>query len=320
MLLRYLIASAIAAFVATYLFLPWLIKSLRGTSAVGKDLNKPTKPLVPEMGGLGVMLGFYIGVTLLVVISAPADAPVRPYFYAALLASLGAGIVGLVDDMFGLRKRTKAFLPFVLALPLGAAVYQSGDVYILGLNLGVIMVVAVAFGVTSAANAANMLEGLNGLGAGLMIIITTTMIVLSLILGSTEGMFLLFPLLGGLVAFLWYNRYPARVFPGDSMTLFAGATIASAAIVTSPSMKTLAAILFLPMIVEFLLKARGRFAAENFGKLDQGGRLHREGPIQSLTHLFMGRDALKEWQIVAALWCVEAVVCAGAVAEALLLP
>ncbi len=309
----YLVASTIAALVATYLFLPWLIKSLRGTTAVGKDLNKPNKPLIPEMGGLGVILGFYVGVTLLVLLSSPEDAPARPYFYAALLASLGAGIVGLLDDMFSIRKRTKAVLPFILALPLGAAVYQSGNVYLLGLNLGVFMVIAVAVGITSAANAANMLEGLNGLGAGMMIIMTTTMIVLSYVVGSSEGTFLLFPLLGGLVAFLWYNRFPARVFPGDSMTLFAGATLAAAAIVASPSMKALAAILFVPMIAEFLLKARGRFQAENYGQVDNAGRLHHEGRVQSLTHLLMRQFPMKEWQIVVVLWSIEAVLCGSVV-------
>ncbi|HYM39085.1 MAG TPA: UDP-N-acetylglucosamine--dolichyl-phosphate N-acetylglucosaminephosphotransferase [Thermoplasmata archaeon] len=278
---------------------------------MGKDLNKPDKPLVPEMGGLGVMLGFYIGVTILVVFSDPADAPARPYFYAALLASLGAGVVGLLDDMFGLRKRTKALLPFILALPLGAAVYQTGDVYLLGLNIGVIMVVAVATGITSAANAANMLEGLNGLGTGLMIIMTTTMIALSSLIGSSEGAFLLFPLLGSLLAFLWYNRFPARVFPGDSMTLFAGATIAAAAIVSSPSMKTLAALLFLPMIAEFVLKARLGFRGENFGRLGSDGKLHHEGSVESLTHIVMRHRPMEEWRVVAILWSVEAILCAA---------
>ena len=44
------VAAAMVSFVAVYLFLPWLIRSLRGTSLVGRDLNKPHTPLVPEMG------------------------------------------------------------------------------------------------------------------------------------------------------------------------------------------------------------------------------------------------------------------------------
>jgi UDP-N-acetylglucosamine--dolichyl-phosphate N-acetylglucosaminephosphotransferase len=167
--LEFLIASAVASFVATFLFVPWLIRNLRGTSVVGRDINKPGKPQVPEMGGLAIILGFYAGATLLVLSSAPETS--KSYYYAGLVASLGAGAVGIFDDAFNLRKRTKAIVPFVLALPLGAATVASGNTALLGLNIGYIMVPVVAAGVTSAANTANMLEGFNGLGAGLMICI-----------------------------------------------------------------------------------------------------------------------------------------------------
>jgi len=304
------VAAALASLAATYLFLPWLIRSLHGTSAMGKDLNKPHKPLVPEMGGLAVILGFSLGVVVLVLFGAGATNDA--FYFAALAAILGAGVVGLLDDMFRIRNRTKALLPFLLALPLGVAVYSAGDRSLLGFDLGVGIVFAVALGVTSAGNAANMLEGLNGLGSGLAVIITTTLIVLSILEQADEGLFLLFPLLGALLAFLWFNRYPARVFPGDSMTLFSGAAIASAAIISSPPLKTVGAFLFLPMILEFILKARGRFRAENYGRPDAQGRLMWDGRIESLSHAIMRWRPLKEWQIVAILWGIEASVCAVA--------
>jgi UDP-N-acetylglucosamine--dolichyl-phosphate N-acetylglucosaminephosphotransferase len=264
------------------------------------------------MGGLAIILGFYVGVIILVVTSTEGTS--RTYYYAALSASLGAGAVGILDDAFNIRKRTKAIAPFFLALPLGAAAVASGNTILLGLNIGYLMVLVVAAGVTSAANAANMLEGFNGLGAGLMICICVTLIILSMMVGSKEGLFLLFPLLGALVAFLWFNRYPARVFPGDSMTLFSGATIASAAIVSSPSLKTVGALLFLPMIAEFILKARARFDAENYGQIDADGYLRHDGPIRSLAHVVMRYRRLREYQVVALLWAMEAVICAAVIA------
>jgi UDP-N-acetylglucosamine--dolichyl-phosphate N-acetylglucosaminephosphotransferase len=258
------------------------------------------------MGGLAVILGSCVGVTLLVVFS--PDETSRVY-YAAIVASLGAGVVGVMDDAFDLRKRTKAIAPFLLALPLGFAALASGNTVLFGVTVGYLIVPAVAVGVTSAANAANMLEGLNGLGCGLMIIMTATLIALSSLLGSSGGGFFLFPLLGSLIAFLWYNRYPARVFPGDSMTLFAGATLASAAIISTPSIKTLGAILFLPMIAEFLLKASGRFHAENYGHVNPDGTLDWTGKVQSVTHLVMRGGRLREWQVVVLLWGAEAAIC-----------
>ena len=304
--IEYLVASAVASFVATFLFVPWLIRNLRGTSAVGRDINKAGRPKVPEMGGLAVIVGSCVGITLLVVFS-PSETS-RVYYYAALTASLGAGVVGVMDDAFNLRKRTKAIGPFLLALPLGFAALASGNTVLFGVSVGYLIVPVVAAGVTSAANAANMLEGLNGLGTGLMVTISLALIGVSVLAGSREGLFLLFPLLGALIAFLWYNRYPARVFPGDSMTLFSGATIASAAIVSSPSLKTLGAVLFLPMVVEFFLKARGRFRGENYGIPDQDGKLHYQGRIESLTHLIMKKWPMKEWRIVVLLWGVQALI------------
>src|SRR5207244_3108 len=93
---------------------------------------------------------------------------------AALSACLGAGVVGLMDDMFRLRKRSKAILPFILALPLGAVVYSAKNTVLLGLDIGILMALVVPLGVTSASNAANMLEGFNGLGAGLGVIMTAS--------------------------------------------------------------------------------------------------------------------------------------------------
>src|SRR5256885_5529759 len=298
-----LVASAIVSFIAAYLFLPWLIRSLRGTTLVGKDLNKAHGPLVPEMGGIGVILGFYVGVAILTAFVVPVDS--SALFFAALSTCLGAGIVGLMDDMFRLRKRSKAILPFVLALPLGAVVYTSKNTVLLGVDIGILMAVAVPFGVTSASNAANMLEGFNGLGAGLGIIMTGSLIVLAFLTNAQEGLFLLFPLLGALSAFIRFNRYPARVFPGDSMTLFTGATIGCAAIISAPSLKTFGAILFLPMIVEFILKLRGRFQGENYGKISPDGRLIWNGRIESLAHAVMKWRPLREWEIVGILWAVE---------------
>ena len=309
-----LVASAMVSFVAAYLFLPWLIRSLRGTTLVGKDLNKPHGPLVPEMGGIAVILGFYVGVGVLAALLVPAAS--SALFFAALSACLGAGVVGLMDDMFRLRKRSKAILPFILALPLGAVVFSGKNTVLLGWDIGVLMAIVVPLGVTSASNAANMLEGFNGLGAGLGVIMTASLIVLSLLTGAQEGLFLLFPLLGALAAFLCFNRYPARVFPGDSMTLFTGATIACAAIISSPSLKTFGALLFIPMIIEFALKFRGHFQAENYGRIGPDGRLGWDGPVESLAHAVMRWKRLREWEIVLVIWAFEVVVCVAVIVTA----
>lgn len=53
------LSAFIVSFLATYLIMPKLIKKLKNAEIIGKDIHKPTKPLIPEMGGLGILLGFF---------------------------------------------------------------------------------------------------------------------------------------------------------------------------------------------------------------------------------------------------------------------
>jgi len=311
------------ALLSTLIVVPWLIKNLKNTRMVGIDYNKKDRRVIPEMGGLAVIIGFYVGVIFLILF----DTVQADIYFLSLLAIMGAAVVGIMDDLFDLRQRVKALLPFIFALPLGIKIYQMAvegaangaqtfDTYILGIDIGILTIVAIPLGITCAANAANMLEGFNGLGTGLGIIMTSTMIVISIIEGETRGLFLLVPLLGALIAFLYFNKYPAKIFPGDTLTLFVGAVIACAAIVSH--LKTVGALLFIPLVVEFFLKVKGKFRGENYGEPDDKGYITYKGRIESLAHALMKRKKLKEWQLVALLWIMEIVVCAIVVIGVLL--
>ncbi len=314
---EYLIAAAATAFVTTFLAVRWLIRHLQGTKMVGRDVHKPGAPPIPEMGGMAVIAGAYAGITVLMLFA--PDGPPVEYLHASLVAIFGAGFVGLMDDLFDLRQRVKAVLPFLFAVPLGIVAFHDpdGGTTLLYADVGALILLAIPFGITSAANASNMLEGFNGLGAGLGVIMCLAMIGLAFITGDGAGLFLILPLLGALLAFLWFNKYPAKVFPGDSMTLFVGATVAAAAIMAHQ--KTFGALLFLPMIAEFFLKLRGRFQGESYGELNGDGRLHYAGRTESLGHLIMKRRPMKEWQLVGVLWAAEAVVAAVVLVSAVVL-
>jgi UDP-N-acetylglucosamine--dolichyl-phosphate N-acetylglucosaminephosphotransferase len=285
---------------------------------VGIDENKFDKPKIPEMGGLAVVIGFVAGVsTFLVIGNVLADdvetekkltdlaAPVL----AVVLAVVGAALTGIMDDLFGMKQRIKAVIPFLFAIPVGVFTADKTTMSFVftSVDFGILMILIAPFGVTCAANAGNMLEGFNGLGTGLGIIISITLITIAFITGANDTLILLFPLLGALVAFLWFNRFPSKIFPGDTLTLFMGATLACAVILGD--MKTIGALLFIPMIIEFFLKLRGRFKGENYGTPDENGYLHYEGRTESLTHIIMKKKNVKEWRLVVVLWCIEAILC-----------
>jgi UDP-N-acetylglucosamine--dolichyl-phosphate N-acetylglucosaminephosphotransferase len=306
-----LVVSLIVSLLTTFITVPWLISRLAKRDIMGIDQNKLNKPRIPEMGGLTVLIGFVAGISTFLVINKILKDVEYEFLAATVLAVVGAALAGIMDDLFGLRQRVKAVIPFLFAIPVGVYVADKTTMsFIIGdpVDFGILMMLIAPFGVTCAANAGNMLEGFNGLGTGLGIIISVTLIAISLKDGVTDSLILLFPLLGALIAFLWFNKYPARIFPGDTLTLFVGATIACAAIVGD--FKTIGALLFIPMIIEFFLKLRGKFKGENYGTPDEEDYLTYEGDVESLTHYFMKRKRIKEPRLVMILWGIEGVLCA----------
>jgi len=288
-----------------FIIVPWIIPKLRTRGMVGRDLNKPTHPEIAELGGIAVVIAFFAGVSLLLALDGATD---RELLEVSLSAVLGAAFIGLIDDIFELRQRQKAFFPFLLALPLGAALSPTVYIpYVGEVNLGSWMLVAAPFAITCAANAGNMLEGFNGLGTGLGIIMTTSLVSLAILHNRLDGMFLLVPLLGALVGFLWFNRYPSKIFPGDTLMLFMGATIAAAGMLSSLYIQT--TFIFMPLIAEFFLKFKGHFKAQNYCSQSSNGYLEYHGRIESLTHLVMKSKKRTEQQVVNTIWLVEAAVC-----------
>ncbi|UCF07696.1 MAG: hypothetical protein JSW28_08650 [Thermoplasmata archaeon] len=315
-----LVVSLVVSFFTTVFTVPWLIAQLKKKNLTGVDRNKFSKPRIPEMGGLAVVIGFIAGVSTLLAIIKVATEDSLPFLArandinleilaAALLAVVGAALTGIMDDLFGLRQRVKAVIPFLFAIPVGVYTVDTTLRFVFfSHDFGVWMILIAPFGVTCAANAGNMLEGFNGLGTGLGIIISITLIIISLWFEVWNSLILLFPLLGTLVAFLWFNKYPAKIFPGDTLTLFVGATIACAAILGN--FKAIGALLFIPMIIEFFLKLRGHFRGENYGTPDKEGYLAYTGKMESLTHLVMKKKKVNEKQLVWIIWGMEGLLCA----------
>jgi len=299
------IGAFVVSLATTYMIIPWLIPKLKAKGIVGKDLNKPDKPEIAEMGGIAAVVGFFAGVSALLALDGVQNLDL---LNVSLSAVLGAAFIGMIDDLFDLSKSHKAFLPFVLALPFGTVANPVVAIpHVAVIDFGPFMIIVAALAITCAANAANMLEGFNGLGTGLGIIMGLTLVVLSVVHDRLDGMYLLVPMLGTLIAFLWFNKYPAVIFPGDTMMLFMGATIAAAGMLSNLHVQT--GVIFLPMIAEFFLKVRGRFIAENYSTTTENGVLTYSGRVESLTHFLMKRRRLTERMLVGYIWAIEIAIC-----------
>lgn len=296
-----LVVGFFVAAAAVFSIMPMALRKLEGAGIMGKDINKPDQPKVPEMGGLVVFLAFNAAVFVILALG-NLDRVGESLVLVGLIVAAGAAITGILDDLVRLRQQFKAFIPIAFSAPLilfsedsfihfGQFSYDFGPLYAL---------ILVPLGVAAASNGFNMLEGFNGLGAGLGLIIAAAMSAMALATGQLLGLTLLVPLMGAIVAFLAYNLYPARIFPGDTFTLLVGAVLAVAAMLSK--IEFWGALLFLPHILEFFLKARGRFGTQSFAQEVRDGTMHYDGPIHSLTHLAMRSGKHSEPKIVVLMW------------------
>ncbi len=135
------------------------------------------------------------------------------------------------DDFFGMRLRHKLFFEIVLSLVIAFWLYAKLKISILHIpflgviDLGILYVPFAALVILSFTNAFNISDGLDGLAAGLlMIALISFWVISSNILDTPLSLFIAL-WLGALIAFLYFNIYPARIFLGDVGALSFGATL-----------------------------------------------------------------------------------------------
>jgi phospho-N-acetylmuramoyl-pentapeptide-transferase len=156
---------------------------------------------------------------------------------------LSFAILGLYDDVmkffkfsqtgfFGLRLRHKFLIQWVLALVISLLMYQNLKIDIfyipfLGVfKLGILYVPLASFIIVAFANAVNIADGLDGLASGLLMICLFAFWLLSASILDTPLSFFISLWIGSIIAFLYFNVYPARIWLGDVGSLSFGATLA----------------------------------------------------------------------------------------------
>ena len=186
------------------------------------------------MGGFAIIFGFIFGTAILYPF---LNAPYNFFILTATLVVVISAFIGVFDDLIDLSPIKKIILLMTAAIPLiitrlgdySITIPIFGKVY-LGIYFSLIIV---PLFVTIFANATNFLAGYNGLESGLGIITIFYYILIGLIIKNYIIVFILTPFLFALIAFYLFNRYPAKIFPGDVTTLSIGAIIASTAIISN---------------------------------------------------------------------------------------
>lgn len=327
-----LLVTIFISFSVGLIFAPRFIKFFRSAGIVGVDMHKKKRPEVPEMGAPIVMAGFLAGIFFFIWIKVFIwqDMQNLIELFAGISTVLIIMTIGIFDDLtvllkrrvkgrfkkykrIGLKQWQKPLLTLPAAIPLMAI--MAGNSTMVFPFLGVVDIgilyplLLVPIGVVGASNAISMLGGFNGLEAGLGTVLIGSLGVFAYLHGEIGAAFLAFAFSAALLAFLRYNWYPARIFPGDGLNYAIGAVIVTIAIIGN--MEKFAIYAFLPWFLEFLLKAGSKFKAENFGVLQKDETL--KAPYNqnySLTHFAMRLGRLKEYQVTAVLILFEIIIVA----------
>jgi len=304
----------LASFIATFICTPWIIPKLERANFTGKDMNKQNQKKVPNIGGFAIIFGFSAGVLLAIGLFTYLGVFGGHFNPSLILAAFSTilimALIGVFDDLFSMHQLVKATLPLFAALPLVAvnAGVMSMDFPFIGVvDLGVLYaLVLIPIGITGASNVTNMLAGFNGLEAGMGSAACLSLGIIALLTGKTESAILLFSMLGALLAFLYYNWYPAKVFMGDAGTLGIGAVIASSVIVGNYEMAGV--IVILPYTFDFFIKAVNGFPSSNWwGEYVKGKLLCRGKPIGLCQMIMKVTGGISEKGLVLALISIEAV-------------
>lgn len=291
-----LLTSIFISFFLTIVLLPKWIKKCNQVGLLWEDMNKFNHPKsVASSGGIIVVMSFVLGVLSYMAIKTyylGVDG-LNVFIFSLLSVVLILAIVGLTDDLLGwkhggLSVRFRIFLVIFSSIPL--VVINAGDNAInlpfLGLtNIGILYpFILIPIGVTGATTTYNFLAGFNGLETGQGIIILSFLSFVSYVTGNSWLALIGLIMVASLLGFYFYNKYPAKVFPGDILTYSIGALIAVMAILGN--FERIAMFIFIPYIIETFLKIRGGLKKQSFGMPQKNGSLEMPySKIYGMTHL-----------------------------------
>jgi phospho-N-acetylmuramoyl-pentapeptide-transferase len=288
-----LVAFAIAA--AAYPVLIRLFRRLKLGQPVQAELSEAhqRKAGTPTGGGILFMVLAVLGGLL----SLTTHSGALPATVALLLF----GGLGLLDDLRKLRvgaagipARVKFPLQVLLAIPV--AVLAHAPQHFLPEQLGWLYWPLALGALVGAANAVNLTDGLDGLAGGLAVIALLAATLWLPGAGAGEKAVAM-ALVGGLLAFLLYNRYPARVFMGDTGALGLGAALAAMALQQGW-------VLLLPLLgLVFVIETLSVMIQVAFFKVSGGRRVFKMTPI----HLTFQLEGWSENRIALTFWSAGAV-------------
>lgn len=240
------IVSFIFSILISYFITPFVIKLAYkiGAIDVPKDNRRVHKKPIPRLGGISIAFSFFI--TTILFNNITKDLII---LFLAIFMIL---IMGVFDDIKELGPKLKLLIQIIAALIV--AVFSVRIEFVANpfetvprVFFGYLSIPLTVFWIVGITNTVNLIDGLDGLAAGVSAISSTTFAIILFKHGDYASTLILIALIGGILGFLPFNFNPAKIFMGDTGALFLGFTLSVISVqATVKSAATLA--VFIPII------------------------------------------------------------------------
>ena len=225
-MLQYVVPFIIAL-VVSYLLTPGVKKVAIKVGAVDRpNARKVHTHVIPRLGGLAIYIGFMAAVLFCV--------PLHHELIGMLLGCTAIVAIGIWDDICNIPARVKlvgqiaaACIPVAFGIQIEWLTNPFGDILVLP---EVIAIPVTIFWIIGFTNTVNLIDGLDGLAAGVAFIASISMFLLAVNLNQFLPALIFVSMAGAALGFLQYNFNPAKIFMGDTGSMLLGYTLAVSAV------------------------------------------------------------------------------------------
>ncbi len=203
-----------------------------------------TRPIV-RIGGIAISIGFLS--TSIIILIFNFNSLDDSFFYLMVLGGIFAFfLIGLADDIFSINPKVRLLLQLSFSSILWWSGLRIDNVNLtflfngsLQINLPVLLSLLITcIWITGIVNALNWFDGLDGLAAGISIIILSSLILISLKINQFELSIIMASLIGSLLAFLKFNYFPAKIIMGDCGSYLIGSSLSIFSILAAKNVPT----------------------------------------------------------------------------------
>lgn len=291
----YCLAIVIAAVITGllgYFMVPFLHKIKFGQTIreVGPSWHK-NKQGTPTMGGLMFIIGSSVAAVICIAFLWLNGGTETQLMFVKVMAgalmAVGFGIVGFLDDYISIKKHRnlglteiqKLILQFIivgaylLSVALAGGTTETVIPFLGSVDLGFFYYILAAVFIVGMVNAVNFTDGIDGLNTSVTLVVALVFSVIAMLLNRVGLSLYAAAIVGAMIGFLFWNANPAKVFMGDTGSLFLGGAVCALAFgVNMPILLILIGIIYIVEILSVVLQV-------TYFKISHGKRIFKMAPI-----------------------------------------